>query len=226
MVERYPATAPSRGVTSTNKDRQFRPPRPPSSGAGARCSLAASADDRLWPATMKQVSLRATVLARTPKSRTSTARSPQCEARLWAKRADYDASCSAIRSIEALRLATLLSLPFIPSALPTTPRFSGTDIKLIWWILQSTTCIWRIPGCIAFGEVVWHFTPEAAVRAAESRFHPTQTLEHEDDGSLIVRFHAAGWLEMAWFLHQWGRRRRFGASETARHDRRLSAIRA
>jgi predicted DNA-binding transcriptional regulator YafY len=26
----------------------------------------------------------------------------------------------------------------------------------------------------------------------------------QDDGSLIVRFHAAGWLEMAWFLYQWG----------------------
>lgn len=55
-----------------------------------------------------------------------------------------------------------------------------------------------------FGEVVWRFTPEAAARAAEFRFHPSQTLEYEDDGSLIVRFHAAGWLEMAWFLYQWG----------------------
>lgn len=55
-----------------------------------------------------------------------------------------------------------------------------------------------------FGEVVWRFAPEAAARAAEFRFHPTQTLTYEDDGSLIVRFHAAGWLEMAWFLYQWG----------------------
>lgn len=55
-----------------------------------------------------------------------------------------------------------------------------------------------------FGEVVWRFTPEAAARAAEFLFHPSQTLEYEDDGSLIVRFHAAGWLEMAWFLYQWG----------------------
>jgi len=28
-----------------------------------------------------------------------------------------------------------LSLPFIPSALPTTARFSGADILFIWWIL-------------------------------------------------------------------------------------------
>jgi predicted DNA-binding transcriptional regulator YafY len=54
------------------------------------------------------------------------------------------------------------------------------------------------------GEVVWRFAPEAAERAAEFRFHPTQVLEPQDDGSLIVRFTAAGWLEMSWHLYQWG----------------------
>ena len=55
-----------------------------------------------------------------------------------------------------------------------------------------------------YGEVIWRFAPEAAARAAEFRFHPTQGLEPQDDGSLIVRFKAAGWLEMAWHLYQWG----------------------
>ncbi|MGX0904759.1 putative DNA-binding transcriptional regulator YafY [Roseovarius sp. MBR-79] len=55
-----------------------------------------------------------------------------------------------------------------------------------------------------YGEVIWRFVPEAAGRAAEFRFHPTQVLEPQDDGSLIVRFSAAGWLEMAWHLYQWG----------------------
>jgi predicted DNA-binding transcriptional regulator YafY len=55
-----------------------------------------------------------------------------------------------------------------------------------------------------YGEVIWRFAPEAAERAAEFRFHPTQILESQDDGSLIVRFTAAGWLEMAWHLYQWG----------------------
>ena len=55
-----------------------------------------------------------------------------------------------------------------------------------------------------YGEVVWQFAPEAAERAAEFRFHPTQVLEPQDDGSLIVRFNSAGWLEMAWHLYQWG----------------------
>ena len=45
---------------------------------------------------------------------------------------------------------------------------------------------------------------DAADRAADFLFHPDQTLEPQDDGSLIVRFCAAGWLEMAWHLYQWG----------------------
>jgi predicted DNA-binding transcriptional regulator YafY len=55
-----------------------------------------------------------------------------------------------------------------------------------------------------YGEVVWRFAPEAAARAAKFRFHPTQTLAPQEDGALIVRFRAAGWLEMAWHLYQWG----------------------
>ncbi|KRB57069.1 DeoR family transcriptional regulator [Rhizobium sp. Root708] len=55
-----------------------------------------------------------------------------------------------------------------------------------------------------YGEVVWRFTADAAARAAEFVFHPRQVLEAMDDGSLVVRFHAAGWLEMAWHLYQWG----------------------
>ncbi|THD71149.1 WYL domain-containing protein [Thalassobius vesicularis] len=55
-----------------------------------------------------------------------------------------------------------------------------------------------------YGEVVWRFSPEAARRASEFRFHPTQEIEQQKDGSLLVRFTAAGWLEMAWHLYQWG----------------------
>lgn len=54
------------------------------------------------------------------------------------------------------------------------------------------------------GEVIWRFAPEAAARAAEFSFHSTQILEAQADGALVVRFHAAGWLEMAWHLYQWG----------------------
>jgi len=53
-------------------------------------------------------------------------------------------------------------------------------------------------------DVAWKFTPEAAPTAREFVFHPTQTQEDLPDGSLIVRFRAGGWLEMAWHLFRWG----------------------
>jgi predicted DNA-binding transcriptional regulator YafY len=55
------------------------------------------------------------------------------------------------------------------------------------------------------GPVVWRFSPEAAPHARRFIFHPTQTLEDEADGSLLVRFQASGHLEMCWHLYTWGR---------------------
>lgn len=55
-----------------------------------------------------------------------------------------------------------------------------------------------------YGEVIWRFAPHAAVTAREFIFHPRQEMQDENDGSLTVRFHAGGHLEMAWHLYQWG----------------------
>lgn len=55
-----------------------------------------------------------------------------------------------------------------------------------------------------YGPVVWRFAPPAADVAREFVFHPDQQVETEADGSLIIRFTAGGWLEMAWHLYQWG----------------------
>lgn len=57
-----------------------------------------------------------------------------------------------------------------------------------------------------YGEVVWRFVAKAAAVAREFVFHPTQDMTDEPDGSLTVRFRAAGHLEMAWHLYQWGDR--------------------
>jgi predicted DNA-binding transcriptional regulator YafY len=54
------------------------------------------------------------------------------------------------------------------------------------------------------GEVVWRFSAEAAERAAEWRFHPSQAATMLPDGRLEVRFVASGWLEMTWHLYCWG----------------------
>ena len=55
-----------------------------------------------------------------------------------------------------------------------------------------------------FGEVVWKFKPGVASHARAFLFRPTQVLEDQPDGSLIVRFSASGHLEMCWHLYMWG----------------------
>ena len=53
-------------------------------------------------------------------------------------------------------------------------------------------------------DVILRFAPEAAQDAEWSNFHPTQTFEKQPDGSLIVRYHAAGLWEQAFYLFRWG----------------------
>jgi predicted DNA-binding transcriptional regulator YafY len=53
-------------------------------------------------------------------------------------------------------------------------------------------------------DVVLNFSPSAADDAANWVFHPSQTLEHQNDGSLIVRFRVGGLLELCWHLFTWG----------------------
>ncbi|QHL92054.1 WYL domain-containing protein (plasmid) [Sphingomonas changnyeongensis] len=54
-------------------------------------------------------------------------------------------------------------------------------------------------------DVVWRFSPDAADHARRFVFHPTQQIDEEPDGSLIVRFRASGHLEMCWHLYSWGK---------------------
>jgi predicted DNA-binding transcriptional regulator YafY len=53
-------------------------------------------------------------------------------------------------------------------------------------------------------DVAWKFSPRAANDAKDFIFHPNQELEKLKDGSLIVRFHAGGLLEMCWHVYCWG----------------------
>ncbi len=53
-------------------------------------------------------------------------------------------------------------------------------------------------------DVIWRFSPKAAEQARGFIFHSSQVEEDEADGSYLVRFRAAGWLEMIWFLYSWG----------------------
>lgn len=53
-------------------------------------------------------------------------------------------------------------------------------------------------------DVLLRFAPSAAADAASWLFHPSQTTEPQDDGSLLVRFRAGGMREMCWHLFTWG----------------------
>ena len=53
-------------------------------------------------------------------------------------------------------------------------------------------------------DVVWRFTGDAVRDARAYQFHPTQSIEDQPDGSVIVRFRAGGLREMAWHLFTWG----------------------
>jgi predicted DNA-binding transcriptional regulator YafY len=53
-------------------------------------------------------------------------------------------------------------------------------------------------------DVVLRVSPEGAAEARGWRWHPTQTLEEQADGSVVVRFRASGMRELAWHLFTWG----------------------
>ena len=49
-------------------------------------------------------------------------------------------------------------------------------------------------------DVAWRFSPRAAPDAREFVFHPDQVTEEQEDGSLIVRFHAGGANFRLWLI--------------------------
>jgi predicted DNA-binding transcriptional regulator YafY len=72
------------------------------------------------------------------------------------------------------------------------------DFDLQDWLAESFG-IWREEP----QDVEWRFLPEVADEAAGYVFHPRQTTERLEDGSLIVRFRAGGRQEMQWYLARW-----------------------
>ena len=53
-------------------------------------------------------------------------------------------------------------------------------------------------------DVVLRFAPDAADDAAGWMFHPSQSMEREPDGAILVRFRAGGTQEICWHLFTWG----------------------
>lgn len=65
-------------------------------------------------------------------------------------------------------------------------------------------------------DVVLRFVPAAADDARRYLFHPSQIIEDQTDGGLVVRFHAGGMLELAWHLFTWGDQVEIVAPDTLR----------
>ncbi len=65
-------------------------------------------------------------------------------------------------------------------------------------------------------DIVLRIAPEAAEDALGWRFHPSQVVEAQADGSVLVRFWATGLLELAWHLFTWGDRVRVLAPDALR----------
>jgi predicted DNA-binding transcriptional regulator YafY len=56
----------------------------------------------------------------------------------------------------------------------------------------------------AVEDVVLRAPPHGAADALGWRFHPSQRIEPQPDGSVVVRLRASGMLELAWHLFSWG----------------------
>ncbi|TKD15368.1 WYL domain-containing protein [Rhodobacter capsulatus] len=98
--------------------------------------------------------------------------------------------------IRTFRLDQIVAAEVLDESFTMDPGFSMARFA------AQSFGVWQDPA--QFGPVVWRFAPHAAERAAGFRFHPSQRFEPQADGGLILRFEAAGWLEMAWHLYQWG----------------------
>lgn len=79
----------------------------------------------------------------------------------------------------------------------------------------------------AIEDVVLRITPEGADEARGWRWHPTQRVEDQPDGGVVVRFRASGMKELAWHLFSWGEQVQIMAPERLKTvmDEELAAAR-
>jgi predicted DNA-binding transcriptional regulator YafY len=94
----------------------------------------------------------------------------------------------------------MFSLPNIISVKPTEAYFERDPSFTLEEFSEQSFGVYHEEPV----DVVWKFSPRAASDAKDFIFHPSQTQEDLKDGSLIVRFHAGGMLEMCWHLYCWG----------------------
>lgn len=78
------------------------------------------------------------------------------------------------------------------------PGYPPPDFNLDQYSNMSFGVYQELPENITL-----QFSPEGAADARSYLFHPSQTIEEVDDGSVIVRFRAGGMTEIVWELMAW-----------------------
>lgn len=101
------------------------------------------------------------------------------------------AEAPSLRAIDRIRAARLTDESFV--------REEGFDL-----VAYAKRSFGAFQSPDEYGEVIWRFSKHAAEAARDFQFHPDQQVSEDADGSLTVRFAAAGHLEMAWHLYMWG----------------------
>ena len=104
----------------------------------------------------------------------------------------YDEERRARRTFKVERI---LSAALTPETFPATETESpARELLRAWDVIADEDPV----------RVVIRFSPAVAKRAAETRWHPSQTLEPQQDGSLLWRGQIAGMREIRIWILGWG----------------------
>jgi predicted DNA-binding transcriptional regulator YafY len=104
----------------------------------------------------------------------------------------WDESREARRTFKVERI---LSASLTPDTFePPAGAATALDLLRAWDVIADEEPV----------RVIIHFSPQVARRAAETRWHPSQELEEQPDGSLIWRGLVAGMREIKIWILGWG----------------------
>jgi predicted DNA-binding transcriptional regulator YafY len=103
----------------------------------------------------------------------------------------YDAQRQARRTFKVERIR---SVSVTPETFPPQPPAVAAEMRTAWDVVSDDTPV----------DITIRFDPSVATRVAETRWHPSQVLEQEPDGSLLWRARVSGVLEIRSWILGWG----------------------
>jgi proteasome accessory factor B len=104
----------------------------------------------------------------------------------------FDEDRGAVRTFKVERI---LSASLTPETFAPDPGFDpSAELRRAWDIMADEP----------LETVVLRFAPSVAKRVAETRWHPSQELETQPDGSLVWRGRVAGVREIRLWILGWG----------------------